>query len=219
MRSSWAGPRPFALLRAGVRLSRGPLRCRAAHHSRWSCPFHPSRIPPMLQLLSAMTALRSGPPHFAPYANAAPRSSLLTSLFTQLAMAPVAAFGRPTLPQTTRTRPAQFRCVGCALLRRLRSIRPAHPPLILQLQGPATCRPAHPQPARRVRPQSHDTPATGFNASPPRGPLPDGQPAAPPPTPPHRRQAAPGQKRPHAARQHPLIRLQAAGRKRPATRH
>ena len=128
MRSSWAGPRPFALLRAGVRLSRGPLRCRAAHHSLRSCPSHPSRIPPILQLLSATTTLRSGPPHFAPYANAALLSSLLASLFTQLAMAPVAAFGQPTLPQTTRTRPAQFRCVGCALLRRLRSIRPAYPP-------------------------------------------------------------------------------------------
>ena len=100
---SWAGPRPSALLRAGVRLSRGPLRSRAAHRSRWSCPSHPSRIPPMLQLLSATTALRSGPPHFAPYANAAPRSSLLTSLLTQLAMAPVAAFGQPTLPKTLPT--------------------------------------------------------------------------------------------------------------------
>ena len=98
--NSWAGPRPSALLRAGVRLSRGPLRCRAAHHSRWSCPSHPSRIPPTLQLLSATTALRSGPPHSAPCANAAPRSSLLASLFTPLAMAPVAAFGRPPLPQT-----------------------------------------------------------------------------------------------------------------------
>jgi hypothetical protein len=53
MRRIWAGPRPFALLRAGVRLSRGPLRCRAAHHSLRSGPSHPSRIPPTLQLLSA----------------------------------------------------------------------------------------------------------------------------------------------------------------------
>ena len=42
---------------------------------------------------------RAGPPHFAPCTNAALRSSLLTSLFTQFAMAPVAAFGPPALPQ------------------------------------------------------------------------------------------------------------------------
>ena len=38
----WGCPRPSALLRAGVGLSRGPLRFRAAHRSRWSRPSHPS---------------------------------------------------------------------------------------------------------------------------------------------------------------------------------
>gem|GEM_PF-5410670 len=124
----WAGPRPYGLLRAGVRLSRGPLRCRAAHRSRWSRPYHPSRILQMLQLRSETAAQRSGPPHFAPYANAAHRSSLLASLFTRLAMAPVAAFGQPTLPQTPLRPP------GTTPLRRL---RPA-PPTSLHSPGSLT---------------------------------------------------------------------------------
>ena len=80
MRRIWAGPRPFALLRAGVRLSRGPLRCRAAHQSLRSCPSHPSRIPafpPDTPAAQRDPVPRAGPPHFAPCANAALRSSLL----------------------------------------------------------------------------------------------------------------------------------------------
>jgi hypothetical protein len=38
-------PRPSALLRAGVGLSRASLRCGAAHSSLWSLPSYPSRIP------------------------------------------------------------------------------------------------------------------------------------------------------------------------------
>ena len=69
--------------------------------------------------------LRGSPPHCAPFADAALRSALLASLLFTLAAAPVATFGRPPLPQTCRTRPAQLHCVGSALLRRLRYVCPA----------------------------------------------------------------------------------------------
>lgn len=37
----WGYPRPSALLRSGVGLSKAPLRCGAAHSSRWSLPSYP----------------------------------------------------------------------------------------------------------------------------------------------------------------------------------
>ncbi len=84
---------------------------------------------------------RSGPPPCTPPADAALRSSLLPSLFTTLAAAPVAAVSRPPLPHTHRTRPAQCRFVGSASLRQLRFIRPATLPQIQLQQHAATCRP------------------------------------------------------------------------------
>lgn len=41
----WGYPRPSALLRSGVGLSRAPLRCGAAHSSRWSLPSYPLANP------------------------------------------------------------------------------------------------------------------------------------------------------------------------------
>ena len=165
MRRIWAGPRPFALLRVGVRLSRGPLTLPCCAPLPSVVPFpsfpHSPDTPaaerddhPALRPTSFRSLRQRGAPFIAP-----------ASLFTRLAMAPVAVFGRPTLPQTTRTRPAQFRCVGCALLRRLRSIRPAHPPHRFSCRAlPPAAQPTHHLPGASGRsptipPQQVLTPA------------------------------------------------------------
>ena len=168
-----AVPRPCATLRAGVRLSRGPLRFRAAHRSQRSRPSHPSRIPSTLQLLSATAAQRSGPLHSTPYANAAHRSSLLASLFTRLAMAPVAAFSRPTLPKTYRTHPAQLTASAAPCSANFASFAR------LTYARYSRCRLLPPAEPGRSTPDATDTSLT---QTPPCGPLPAGQPAAPPPT-------------------------------------
>ena len=102
-------------------------------------------------------------------------------------MAPVAVFGRPTLPQTTRTRPAQFRCVGCALLRRLRSIRPAHPTHRFSCRAlPPAAQPTHHLPGASGRsptipPQQVLTPAHPAARFPMVSQPPHRHPPAPPP--------------------------------------
>ena len=188
------GPRPFAPLWAGARLSRGTLTLPCCAPLPLVAPFPSLPHTPDALASQCDFVLRSGPPHFTSYANAAHRSSLLTSLFTRLAMASVTAFGRPALPQTPPHPPGSTP---------LRLLRPA-PPTALHSPGspPARCfssralppaaQPPAP-PARRVRSQSPDTPATAPNASPPRGPLSAGQPAAQPsPTAPLPGRARPG---------------------------
>ena len=116
----WGCPRPSALLRVGVGLSRAPLRCGAAHSSRWSLPFYPSPISP---------ATQRSPWHNPPAGQAAPE-------------------GVPPIPtEAHRPRRPPFRCRGHAALR---SLSRCVPPLVrsLCLQAPsAPSRPALNPPA------------------------------------------------------------------------
>jgi hypothetical protein len=119
-----------------------------------------------------------------------------THSLTALAMAPVASFGQPPLPPTHHTRPAQFRSVGFALLRPLRSIRPALPTASIQpLQGTAACRPAQARPTRCIRPRPHDTSAATPYASSPKRPASRWSAHRPTASPPHCHRAAQGQEK------------------------
>ena len=77
MRRIWAGPRPSALLRAGVRLSRGPLTLPCCAPLPSVVPFPSFPHSPDTPAAQRDPVPRAGPPHFAPCANAALRSSLL----------------------------------------------------------------------------------------------------------------------------------------------
>ena len=77
MRRIWAGPRPSALLRAGVRLSRGPLPLPCCAPLPSVVPFPSFPHSPDTPAAQHDPVPRAGPPHFAPCANAALRSSLL----------------------------------------------------------------------------------------------------------------------------------------------
>lgn len=107
--------------------------------------------------------------------------------------------GRPPLPQTSRTRPAQLCCVGFALLRRLRFVRPALPTHLFHLiplfQGTATCCQTPAPPARRSRPRPPRHARFSQPPAHPGGQPPVGRPAASlARTPAHR--TAPGPHRP-----------------------
>ena len=77
MRRIWAGPRPSALLRAGVRLSRGPLTLPCCAPLPSVVPFPSFPHSPDTPAAQRDPVPRAGPPHCAPCANAALRSSLL----------------------------------------------------------------------------------------------------------------------------------------------
>ncbi len=148
----WGCTRPFALLRAGVGLSRGALRFRAAHRSLRSRPYHPSATSPKTQ---------RSPRHNPPAGQAAPENA------PPVPAKPTARAGHySTAGATLRSVPsfAPYACKPPPL----RSIpRSTYPPTVTIA---ASVTPPTPGPASQKSAQP------GYQSANRGGPLPEGQP-------------------------------------------